>query len=734
MDKNWCIEKNGFEKQDIELNGSKFLIGNGFMGYRGTLEEYTADQLVAVNLAGFFDLANGSNWRESVNAPNPLYTAIEAYGKELNIAKVLPVSHKQKLDIKTGIHSRKTVFSLKDINITIKAERFVSMARENIIAMKYSISADKPMSVVVNTGIDKNIWNISGNHLNYIKEELNENKIELNAETVQLKNRLRIYETVLDLSDIKNTAGDRILHSAEVKLRPNEEFEFIKFGGIYHGEALNDSKSDFESAVNLGYEALKKEQILAWENIWTNSDVIIDGDDEAQLALRYSIYHLYSIAPRKTDKCGIPARGLSGQVYKGAAFWDTEMFMLPFFQFTDKTVAENLLKYRINTLAGAKRKAHEFGYEGAFYAWESQETGDDACTLFNVTDIFTNRPLRTYFKDKQIHVSADMVFAMWDYCSVSDDYSILRDGGLNMIYECVRFFYTYSSFRTYKNRYEFLDVVGPDEYHERVDNNAFTNIMIKHAADILILALEKMKALYPENYSEFIEEKELNWVYDFSQKLYVPQPDKNGIIEQFDGYFKMEDTVPSDLKKRELKENEYWGCHGLASTTRVLKQADVVMMLNVFRSEYSNGIKETNWKFYEPYTEHGSSLSACAYAIVAANIGLTDWAYKYFMKTASVDLNGQTRQYLGSLYIGGTHPAANGGSWNTAIFGFAGVSYKDGTLDISPNLPDKWHSLSFKLFWHGVRLNVAIRKDGVEVTTDKKTNLNVTVNGKKIEV
>lgn len=734
MDKNWCIEKNTFEKQDVERNGSKFLIGNGFMGYRGTMEEYTADQLVAVNLAGFFDLAEGSNWRESVNAPNPLYTAIEAYGEELNIAKISPVLHKQKLDIKNGIHSRKTVFYIKDINITIKAERFVSMARENIVAMKYSISADKPMSVVVNTGIDKNIWNISGNHLNYIKEELNENKIELNAETVQLKNRLRIYETVLDLSDIKNTAGDRILHSAEVNLRPNEEFEFIKFGGIYHGEALNDSKSDFESAVSSGYEALKKEQILAWENIWTNSDVIIDGDDEAQLALRYSIYHLCSIAPHNTEKCGIPARGLSGQVYKGAAFWDTEMFMLPFFQFTDKTVAENLLKYRINTLAGAKRKAHEFGYEGAFYAWESQETGDDACTLFNVTDIFTNRPLRTYFKDKQIHVSADMVFAMWDYCSVSDDYSILRDGGLNMIYECVRFFYTYSSFRTYKNRYEFLDVVGPDEYHERVDNNTFTNIMIKHAADILILALEKMKTLYPEKYNEFIKDKDLTWIYDFAKKLYVPQPDKNGIIEQFDGYFKMEDTVPSELKKRELKENEYWGCHGLASTTRVLKQADVVMMLNVFRSEYSNEIKETNWKFYEPYTEHGSSLSACAYAIVAANIGLTEWAYKYFMKTASVDLNGQTRQYLGSLYIGGTHPAANGGSWNTAIFGFAGVSYKDGTLDISPNLPDKWCSLSFKLLWHGARLNVKINKDGVEVTSDKKTNLNVTVNGKKTEV
>ena len=734
MSSSWIVEQNGFEMPDIEMNGSKFLIGNGYMGYRGTMEEYDAEQLVAVNLAGFFDLAEGSNWRESVNAPNPLYTLINTPNTELNLSKIAVFSHKQNLDIRNGIHSRETTFLLDGVNVTIKAERFVSMVRENIVAMKYSVTTDKPISINVKTGIDKCVWNISGKHLNYIKEEMHGNSIELNAETVQLKNKLRIYETVLNWSENKNTLGEKLLHSVQIDLQPNKEFEFTKIAGIYHGEAIESSKSNFESAVDCGYEALKKEHILAWENIWNNSDVVIDGDDEAQFALRYSIYHLCSIAPHNTDRCGIPARGLSGQVYKGAAFWDTEMFMLPFFQFTDRTVAENLLKYRINTLPGAERKAHEFGYEGAFYAWESQETGDDACTFFNVTDIFTNRPLRTYFKDKQIHVSADMVFAMWDYCSVTGNYTVLRDGGLDMIYECVRFFYTYSSFRTYKNRYELLDVVGPDEYHERVDNNAFTNIMVKHAADILTYALDKVKSIYPDKYNEFIKDKELAWVYDFAQKLYVPEPDKNGIIEQFDGYFKMEDTVPSELKKRELKENEYWGCHGLASTTRVLKQADVVMMLNVFRSEYSNEIKKANWEFYEPYTEHGSSLSACAYAIVAANIGFTDWAYKYFMKTATVDLNGSTRQYLGSLYIGGTHPAANGGSWNTAIYGFAGVSYKDGILDISPNIPDKWQSLSFKLLWQGVRLTVVIGKNGVKVSPDKKANLDITVNGKKIEV
>ena len=160
-----------------------------------------------------------------------------------------------------------------------------------------------------------------------------------------------------------------------------------------------------------------------------------------------------------------------------------------------------------------------------------------------------------------------------------------------------------------------------------------------------------------------------------------------------------------------------------------LKQADVVMMLNVFRNEYSKEIKKANWEFYEPYTEHGSSLSACAYAIVAAEIGNTEWAYKYFMKTATVDLTGDTKQYLGSLYIGGTHPAANGGAWNTAIQGFAGVSFTDDTLDISPRLPKNWDSLSFKLNWKGEKLNIKVTSNGAVI--DGIVNSKVTVYGKE---
>lgn len=706
----WMVEKNTFEAQDIEQHGSKYLLGNGFMGYRGTMEEYSAEQLVAINLAGFFDLSEGSNWRESVNAPNPLHTVLSVDGTQLNCCTLSPTAHRQALDIQKGLHHRETVFTVGNTNITVKAERFVSMTRENVLALRYTVRADKDITISLKTGIDTNVWDISGKHLNYVHKKAIENTLELNAETVQLQNPLKIFETVIGLQNFTN---EDTYHIADLHLKANEEFTFEKLGGIYHSESLANAQNDFATATQLGYETLKEEHVSAWEKIWKNSDVVIEGDDEAQFALRYSIYHLCSIAPHNTDKCGIPARGLSGQVYKGAAFWDTEMFMLPFFQFTDQKVARNLLKYRVNTLEGAKRKAREFGHEGAFFAWESQETGDDACTLFNVTDIFTGRPQRTYFKDKQIHVSADIVFAMWDYCRATGDYSLLVDGGLNLMAECLWFFYTYAAFKPHKNRYELLDVVGPDEYHERVNNNAFTNVMVKHAADIFVAAIEKVKTDYPEYYQSL--NKDLSWVYDFAEKLYVPQPNEQGVIEQFDGYFALEDVTHTVLKTRELKENEYWGGHGLASTTRTLKQADVVMMLNVFRNEYSKKIKKANWDFYEPYTEHGSSLSACAYAIVATEIDNTDWAYKYFLKTASIDLTGATKQYLGSLYIGGTHPAANGGAWNTAIFGFAGLSFTDDDLDLSPRLPKKWKSLSFKLNWKGEKLDIKIDHNNVYI-------------------
>lgn len=722
--KEWIISENAFLKENVEANGSRYLIGNGYMGYRGTLEEFTAEQLVALNMAGLFD-RNGEQWRESVNAPNPFYTVCSVNGKKLHVLENEPISHSQILDFGKGIHSRTTDFKIDDAVVTISAQRFLSMQDENLAVLKYTISSDKELEVNVNTSIDTNVWSINGAHFDVVNKEQAEGVNAYTMQTVENAILMKVYEKIYN---VKN--------ETTVLVKPNESFTFIKVCGVYWGEQCDGSLEQFLKLTEKGYDVLLEEHSNVWNQIWEASDVKIDGDAEAQQAIRYSIYHLCSIAPRNTETCGIPARGLSGQVYKGAAFWDTEMFMLPFFTFTDTNLAKNLVKYRLNTIGGAKRKAKEFGYEGAFYAWESQETGDDACTFFNVSDIFTGRPMRTYFRDRQIHVSADMVYGFWEYCTISGDYSLLSKGGLDMIYQCLLFYYSYACYKPLRNRYEILNVVGPDEYHERVDNNAFTNRMICYVVNAFNNALAYVKEHDLDTYATFTQDNDISWIQDFTEKLYVPEPNEDGIIEQFDGYFNLEDVSLDELRSRVIIPNEYWGGgNGLATTTRILKQADVVMMLNVFRAQYDSQVKKANWVYYEPYTEHGSSLSACAYAIVAAEIGMTEWAYKYFMKTATVDITRNTKQYLGSLYIGGTHPAANGGSWNTAIFGFGGVSYDGDTLDISPRLPEHWNSLQFNLLWQGVRLNIVITKDGVKVTSDENAQkIKVTVNKKAYRI
>ena len=276
------------------------------------------------------------------------------------------------------------------------------------------------------------------------------------------------------------------------------------------------------------YQQLKREHKRAWDSIWKISEVTIDGDDQAEQALNYSIYHLNCIAPRNLHGKSIPARGLSGQVYKGAIFWDTEMFMLDYYIYTAPDVARTLLQYRIDTLDGARKKAAEYGLNGAYYAWESQEGGYEACTDFNIVDVFTQRPVRTYFRDKQYHL-------------------ILKDGALEVIVECARFYRSILIKQVDSDDYEIRDVVGPDEYHERVNNNAYTNRMAKFVFEsaVQLLQYAKEKGIC----GQF--DDNLQTVFaDSAAKLRQQMPDERGVIEQFDGYFHLEDTDIETLRSR----------------------------------------------------------------------------------------------------------------------------------------------------------------------------------------
>jgi nigerose phosphorylase len=737
------------ERESLMRNGNVYQIANGYMGYRGTLDEFGPDELVGVTLAGIFDQV-GDAWREPVNAPNGGFTSVTVNGNDISALSTTIKHHTQSLNLQNAVFERETEFESHGTMVKIRSSRFLSADRPNLGVIRFSLTCDRAAGVKISTGIDCNIWDLNGPHLSGLSPGKINETLVVQAMTNELSKPVAVAEIVdLDFGvETHELTGGKNLRVINLEAEAGKTYTFHKYFAVYtDNDPINVPVTEaatgcVRAAKALGYAACRDRHDAQWAKKWERCDVKIDGDEAAQLALRYSIFQLLIVAPVNGSGNSIPARALSGQVYKGAIFWDTEMFMFPFFLHTYPEKAVELMRYRIKTLDGARRKAKTegVGFQGAFYAWESQETGDDACTYFNIGDPFTKRNLRTHFRDKQVHISGDVALAMWEYFKLTGDDTLLLEGGAEVILECARFYFSYAYFKKGKNRYEMLDVIGPDEYHERVNNNAFTSMVAKATFEIANAAVAYLKQKHPDQLNALLKKigiaGELPSFVEAAELLYVPQPDeKTGVIEQFDAYFKLQDTTVEALKARMVHPHEYLGAgQGLAVPTQIIKQADVVLMLNVFKDRYSKAIKKSNWEYYEPRTEHGSSLSACAYAMVAADIGKLDWAYDYFLKTAKIDLEARYKVYVGTIFMGGSHPAANGGAWMTAVFGFGGVTAGEQQVAINPRLYKTWHRLEFNLVYKGDRFNISITREAVSISADSanKRKHTFVVSGKSI--
>jgi nigerose phosphorylase len=730
----WIIsETNQLSAQDADRLGSKMLTGNGFIGYRGTLEEFTKEQKTATIVSGLYDKV-GDLWREPINLPNGGYIQVFYQGEPLHALTSKVIAQTQNLDIHSAVHERHTVFETADgTQITIHARRFASLSRRTLMCMAYTVRANRDCAIDIQAGIDGDVWDINGPHLEKLSLSEKDGILTLSGFTHEKAVPVAVSEVlayqdqrqITEHQDLgKSASNGKILHKLHCRATQTG-LTLYKF--IAHVTGLDSpnpgeaSQAACRQAAALGFDALLAEHSALWQQRWADCGITIEGDEAAQQALRFSMYHLLAIVPMHTQRASIPARGMSGQMYKGAIFWDTEIFMLPFFTHAFPDLARNLLLYRYHTLDGARRKAREYGFRGAYYAWESQDTGDDACTLFNVTDVFTNRPMRTYFRDKQVHISADVAYAFWTYYRATGDMSIWLEGGAEVVFECARFFLSYAYYNLDKRRYEILDVTGPDEYHERVHNNAFTNRLVAHTYEVCLSVAAVLQRESPAYLEELVAglnlKGDLALIKEMANKIYLPDSGPAGsIIPQFDSYFTLEDLPLKTLLARKLHSTEYLGGgNGLATTTQIIKQADVVLMMFLFSKRYALETKRANWEFYEPRTEHGSSLSACSYSLIAAQIEKVDYAYQYFMKTATIDLTGEGKQYVGTLYIGGTHPAGNGGAWMSAVFGLCGIHWDGETLSINPHLPANWQRVRLPFMVRGQKVHISLTHEAISV-------------------
>lgn len=720
MEKAWSLKRTGYDPGTVVEDGNRFLIANGYMGVRGTVEEAGSSALPAINLAGVYDQFE-DRWREPVNAPNGLYVKVWANGEPMALGEKAPVRHSLEISYRHGVFRRETDFG----PVALKGQRIASMPQPHLLASRLEILAAEDCDLRIKTGISADIWDINGPHLfdwQYSGDEV----LLCEATTGEKKIKVAVSQAVAFSGGAEErlTREGGLFRELCFRAKRGERYVLTVWSAVFTSLDTQNPGADAQAlakaASQRGYDAILREHCAAWDRIWDTCAVDMEGDDEAALAMHASQYHLNCIAPRHSDNLSVPARGLSGQTYKGAIFWDSEIFLFPMFVHTQPEVARSLLRYRIETLPGALKKAKEYGYRGAFYAWESQEGGEEGCTNFNVVDVFTHRPVRTYFRDKQIHISADIAYTMGKYYEITGDRSLLLEGGAEVILQCARFYLSRATCHLDRDTADLTDVIGPDEYHERVTNNAFTNRMAKRTMEYA-LELEK---ICPQLLEELIRKLDYEKDWALLPKLIgmLRQPqERAGVIEQFDGYFDLEDCSLATVRGRLCDPREYWGGdHGVAGTTRIIKQADVIALMALMPECFSEEQVRANWTYYEPRTEHGSSLSACMYALTACRIGRLDMAWELFLRSASIDILGGGKQWAGEIYIGGTHPASNGGAWMIAVQGFAGLRVSGGALELHPNLPKQITKLSFPVTIGDIRHRVTVTHDGYTVEREQE--------------
>jgi trehalose/maltose hydrolase-like predicted phosphorylase len=627
------------------------------------------------------------------------------------------------MDLRSGILQRHVYWRAPNgVVLDLTFERFAAYDHDHLAGLRLLITAvNEPYRLVVYNGIDGHVANDNLLHWRHLDQGHESNRIWLHSRTRHSGLELATAATV-------DTPGGEALAPQDCpgqpslclsrRLQPGESLQLDKL------VAYTSSRDEVEQAHEVvarawteleghRYDLLKAEQLTAWQQVWRDIDVVIEGDEEAQLAARFNLFQLQIAAARHDDRVSMGAKSLSGLGYRGHVFWDTEIFILPFFSYTQPGIARNMLMYRYHTLAGARRKAAEGGYSGAQYAWESATTGDEVTPTW-VPDFSGKGLVRIWTGDIELHISADVAYAIMQYWRVTGDDHFMRDYGAEMILDTARFWGERAELEADDNgrRYAIRDVIGPDEYHDHVDNNVFTNRMVQWHLETAVELLDWLQRHYAGKAAELVERLDLTaerlaqW-QDVAAHIIIHHDPETGLMTQFDGFFELAEVDWPAYADRQHSLQYLLGIEG-ANASQVIKQADVIMLLCLFRDQYDEQTWRTNWETYVPLTDHtyGSSLGPAFHAWAACHMNEAEAAYEHFMRAARADLQ-DVRGNAGD----GIHAASAGGLWQALVFGFAGLRLQEDDLTVRPCLPSHWRRLAFSIRFRGRRYQIDIRSE-----------------------
>lgn len=737
--KNWIVSEIKFEEKYIGKTEAIFALGNGYIGLRSANEERYLNEKRDLFISGTFNKANKNEVTELPNVADVTEIEIFINGKHLMLNASNNKEYVKYLNLKTGELNRTFVYLDEEGNkYSLKFNRFVAQDRLHVIVNRVEIT---PLSKTANirfiSGINGQVTNTGSQHFNEGEKRVYEYKyIQMLQETSEscitfIQNSAHnIYINGDKIEEKPELSIDRrkVTISNNYDLTQGQTLVIEKFSNIYTTrdttsenltiEQIRDASLDeIKEISNMSYEILFNSNKEVWSNYWNDQNIVIEGNDYDQLAIRFAQYHLKVMTPSHDNRCGIAAKGLSGEGYKGHSFWDTEIFILPFYTYSKPEIARKLLEYRYLSIGGARKKAKDNGYEGAMYPWESAWLEDGEVTpVWGAVDIVTGKSTKIWSGFIEQHITSDITFAIWQYYMVTNDEDFMEKYGYEIMFDTAIFWASRLERDEIKQRYHINEVIGPDEYKEHVDNDAFTNWLAYWTIETAINYYNKLK----ESDSEVIRKLESklslqnameNWTTKLP-KIYLPEPrDLDNVIPQNDTFLSLEDI---DLTK--YKNQEHIGSmfkdYNLDQVNKiqVVKQADVVMLLYLLEHKFSKEVKKANYDYYEKRTLHDSSLSLSTHSILASDIDEKDLAYKLFQEATKIDLgeNMKTSDH-------GIHAASLGGLWQIVVNGFGGVRMVGGNLRINPKLPENWSRLSFSFMWKGNKLDIELTKEGIKI-------------------
>ncbi|HHO0100144.1 TPA: glycoside hydrolase family 65 protein [Clostridioides difficile] len=744
--KNWIVSEIDFKPKFLGKCESIMCLGNGYLGLRSVTEEKYVGESRGMFVAGTFNKFE-NEVTELPNVADLTEIGIYINGERFNLLEGEFRDYKRELNIKTGELIRRFIWSSENSGeIRFEFKRFVSLENIHLIAQSVSITPlEKDIKINLQSGINGQVSNTGAQHFTEGEKRVYDSKfVQYTQQTTESKinfvlntvHNFKINNESCNVNSLIAMDRRKIFYNYDIELKANENLMLEKISNVFtsrdkeceglsYEQLKTKSLEELKTEISKGYEILQVESAKAWEyKIWSNAKIIIDSQDGyEQLAMRFTQYHLVIMTPAHDNRMNVGAKGLSGEGYKGHTFWDTEVFILPYFIYNDPKTARYLLEYRYLTLGGARKKAKENGYEGAQFPWESAWLEDGEVTpVWGAADIVTGKPEKIWTGFIEIHVTSDVVYGTWQYYNVTNDQDFMDKYGYEIIFDGATFWQSRLEWNEDENRYEINGVVGPDEYKEHVNNNAFTNYMAKWNLDLAVKYYNELKENRPELFVSLNEK--LNLVENFTKweskkdKVYLPEPNEINVIPQDDTYLEKEIIDLTKYKNQEIV-GSFFKDYNMkqANEIQVSKQADIMVLFLLLEDLFSEEIKRANWNYYEPKTLHDSSLSLSTHCVLANDLGDNELAYKLFRKACDIDLglNMKTSD-------AGIHAASLGGVWQCVVNGFGGVRMIDGKLRINPSIPSTWNELKFSIHWKSDVLEVNITKDKLYIqnTTNNK--------------